>query len=233
MRGMATLVHGRSLLTGRLDLPEIPDGGLIIEGAIITAVGSAPELRRRHSPIREIGGHDRFVLPGLASAHQHGGGVSSVQLGCPDQPFERWMIKMLGVPPFDTYLDTLYHAARLIENGITTTLHSHYTRDVTRYGDEVEDHLRAWARSGMRVAFAPCFLDNNHFVYESNAAFLSALPADLATEAGQMLQLGPSVADYLDLVASLRKRFEGSDRVRVLLGPVAPQWCTTKALERM
>jgi len=233
MRGMGTLVHGRSLLTGRLDLPEIPDGGLIIEGAIITEVGSAPELRRRHSPVREIGGHDRFVLPGLASAHQHGGGVSSVLLGCPDQPFERWMIKMLGVSPLDTHLDTLYHAARLIENGITTTLHSHYTRDPTRYGEEVEDHLRAWAQSGMRVAFAPCFLNNNHFVYESNAGFLASLPAGLAAQATRLLDLGPDITSYLDLVRDLRKRFDGSDRARVLLGPVAPQWCTKDALERM
>jgi len=230
---MPTLVHGRSLLTGRIDQSEIPDGGLIIDGAVITEIGSAAELRRRHGPIAELGGSDRIVLPGLVSAHQHGGGVSSVQLGCPDQPFERWMIEMLGVPPLDSYLDTLYHAARLIENGITTTLHSHYTRDITRYGDEVEDHLRAWARSGMRVAFAPCFLDNNHFVYESNAAFLSSLPRDLAAHATRLLDLGPDVGSYLDLVATLRKRFDGSDRARVLLGPVAPQWCTKEALERM
>lgn len=230
---MPTLVHGRSLLTGRLDVPEIPGGGLIIDGPLITEVGSAADLRRRYAPAAELGGHDRVVVPGLVSAHQHGGGTSSVQLGCPDQPFERWMIKMLGVPPLDSYLDTLYHAARLIENGITTTIHSHYTRDMTRYDDEVEDHLRAWALSGMRVAFAPCFLDNNQFVYESNAAFLRSLPAGLAAQAARLLNLGPGIGGYLDLVATLRKRFDGSDRARVLLGPVAPQWCTTSALERM
>lgn len=230
---MRTLVHGRSLLTGRLDQPEIPDGGLIVDGGVIAAVGEATDLRREHAPEREIGGRDRVVLPGLASAHQHGGGASSVQLGCPDQPFESWIIKVLGVPPLDPYLDTLYHAVRLIENGITTTIHSHYTRDPLRYDDELEGHLRAWEQSGMRVAFAPCFLDNNQFVYESNAAFLAALPADLAAEAGRLLDLGPGVGAYLDLVADLRKRFNGSDRTRLLLGPVAPQWCTRGSLERM
>jgi cytosine/adenosine deaminase-related metal-dependent hydrolase len=230
---MPTLVYGRSLLTGRLDLPEIPDGGLIIDGPVISEVGSSADLRRRYAPVAELGGRDRVVLPGLVSAHQHGGGVSSVQLGCPDQPFERWMIEMLGVPPLDSYLDTLYHAARLIENGITTTIHSHYTRDIARYGDEVDDHLRAWAQSGMRVAFAPCFLDNNQFVYETNAAFLRSLPAALAGQATRLLELGPDIGGYLDLVAALRKRFDGSDRARVLLGPVAPQWCTISALERM
>jgi 5-methylthioadenosine/S-adenosylhomocysteine deaminase len=230
---MPTLVYGRSLLTGRLDQPEIPGGGLIIDGPLITEVGNAADLRNRHAPVTELGGHNRVVLPGLVSAHQHGGGVSSVQLGCPDQPFERWMIEMLGVPPLDSYLDTLFHAARLIENGITTTIHSHYTRDITRYGDEVADHLRAWAQSGMRVAFAPCFLDNNQFVYETNAAFLRALPAALAAQAARLVELGPDIGGYLDLIATLRKRFDDSDRARVLLGPVAPQWCTVSALERM
>ncbi len=230
---MRTLVHGRSLLTGRLDQPEIPDGGLIVDGPVIAEVGKTAELRRTHAPVRELGGPDRVVLPGLASAHQHGGGVSSVQLGCPDQPFERWIIQMLGVPPLDPYLDTLYHAVRLIENGITTTIHSHYTRDVARYGDEIEDHLRGWARSGMRVAFAPCFLDNNLFVYSSNEDFLTSLPAGLAAEARGLLDLGPGIGTYLDLVADLRKRFNGSDRARLLLGPAAPQWCSKGALERM
>ena len=227
------LVHGRALLTGRLDQPEIPDGGVIVEGAVIAAVGQAADLRREFAPEREIGGHDRVVMPGLASAHQHGGGLSSVQLGCPDQPLDSWVIQVAGVPPLDPYLDTLYHAARLIENGITTTIHSHYTRDPSRYGEEVEGNLRAWEQSGMRVAFAPCFLNNNQFVYDSNSAFLASLPADLAAEAGRLVDIGPGLDSYLDLVADLRKRFSGSGRARILLGPVAPQWCTKGALERM
>src|SRR5215475_6283016 len=230
---MRTLVYGRSLLTGRLDQPELADGGLVVDGTIITAVGKAADLRRAHAPDREIGGNDRIVMPGLASAHQHGGGVSSVQLGCSDQAFERWIIQMLGVPPLDPYLDTLYHAVRLIENGITTTIHSHYTRDPFRYDEEVEGHLRAWEQSRMRVAFAPCFLDNNQFVYESNPEFLASLPAGLAAEAGRLLDLGPGIGAYLDLVADLRKRFNGSDRATVLLGPAAPQWCTMASLERL
>ena len=230
---MRTLVHGRSLLTGRLDRPEIPGGGLIIDGAVIRDVGEAAELRRKYAPARELGGGDLLVLPGLVSAHQHGGGVSEVQLGCADQPFERWIIRMLGVPPLDPYLDTLYHAVRLIENGITATIHSHYTRDPDRYGGEIDDHLRAWEESGIRVAFAPCFLDNNQFVYESNAGFLVSLPAALAAEAARLLELGPDIGAYLDVVADLRKRLAGSDRARLLLGPAAPQWCSKDALERM
>jgi 5-methylthioadenosine/S-adenosylhomocysteine deaminase len=230
---VSTLVYGRSLLTGRLDEPEIEGGGLIVDRGVIVAVGPTSELRRNHAPDNEIGGLDRIVLPGLVSPHQHGGGVTSVQLGCPDQPFERWMVRMLGVVPLDPYLDTLFHAVRFIECGITTTIHSHYTRDPDRYEEEIEAHLRAWAESGIRVAFAPCFLNRNQFVYETNEEFVASLPAGLAAEAERLTQLGPDIGPYLDLVADLRKRLQGSASARVLLGPVAPQWCSIEALERM
>ena len=230
---MKTLIFGRSLLTGLIDAPEVPEGGLVEENGRIVAVGPAAFLRAEHSIEHEIGGPDRVVLPGLVSAHQHGGGVSSVQLGCPDQAFERWIIRMLGVPPLDPYLDTLFHAVRFIENGITTTIHSHYTRDPDRYEQEIDAHLRAWAESGIRLSFAPCFLNRNQFVYEANEAFIDSLPGDLADEASRLLDIGTDIGAYLDLVSDLRKRFEDSDRTRVLLGPVAPQWCTKQALERM
>lgn len=230
---MKTLIFGRSLLTGRLDEPEIPDGGLIEQDGVILAVGPARQLRDQHNVDSEIGGSDRVVMPGLVSAHQHGGGVSSVQLGCPDQAFERWIIRMLGVPPLDPYLDTLFHAVRFIERGITTTIHSHYTRNPHQYEGEIEGHLRAWTESPIRFAFAPCFLNRNQFVYEANDGFISSLPGDLAAEASRLLDIGTDIEAYLGLVSELRGRFKDSERARVLLGPVAPQWCTKASLERM
>jgi len=230
---VSTLYHGRALLTGRLDEPEIAGGGLVEQDGTILDVGPADTLRLRHSIDREVGGADRLVMPGLVSAHQHGGGVSSVQLGCSDQAFERWIIRMLGVPPLDPYLDTLFHAVRFIERGITTTIHSHYTRNPTRYEDEIEAHLRAWSESGIRVTFAPCFLNSNQFVYGANEAFIRSLPSDLGEEATRLLDLGPDVEDYVALVRTLRDRASRGSRNRVLLGPVAPQWCTKDALERM
>lgn len=159
--------------------------------------------------------------------------MSSVQLGCPDQVFERWIIRMLGVPPLDPYLDTLFHAVRFIERGITTTIHSHYTRDPGHFEAEVTAHLKAWRESGIRVAFAPCFLNNNQYVYGANDAFIDSLPGNLAAEAVRLLDIGIDISAYLDLVTELRSEYAGDNRTRVLLGPVAPQWCTKDAMRRM
>ena len=177
------LAHGRAVLTGRLDQPEIPDAAVLVDGARIVAVGPTAQLREAYRPDREIGGLDRIVMPGLVSAHQHGGGVTSVQLGCRDQPFEAWLMAMFGVPPLDIRLDTQFHALRLIENGVTTTLHSHYTRDPGRYDSEVSEILAGYRDAGMRVAFAPCYMDRNLLTYGDDAAFIASLGPELAAAA--------------------------------------------------
>lgn len=223
------LIRGRAVLTGRLDRAEILDGGVVVANGAIVAVGNAVELRRQFEAARELGGADRIVMPGLVSAHQHGAGVTSLQLGCPDQPFERWLIEMLGIPALDVRLDTQYHASNLIANGITTTLHSHYTRDPSRYELEVQEILDGYSDAGMRVAFAPCYLDRNYFTYGEDEAFVASLPAHLAARAGEMARPTIPAPDYLALVRRLAAASNGTTR-RILFGPVAPQWCTPEAL---
>lgn len=225
----ARLFVGRSVLTGRLDQPEVPDGGVVVDGATILAVGLAADLRRSHPDARELGGDGYAVIPGLVSAHQHGAGASSVQLGCPDQPFEGWLAAMFGIPPLDMRLDTTYHALRLLENGITSTIHSHYTRDPTRYESEVDEILAAYATAGMRVGFAPCYLDRNLLTYGEDEAFLASLPAEIRLAAGSITGAGIAADDYVPFVLGLREA-RSSDRCRVLFGPVAPQWCSPGVL---
>lgn len=227
-----TLVRGRAVLTGRLDLPEVTDGAVAIEGSRIVDVGPYTELRRRFSRADEVGSSDRIVLPGLVSAHQHGGGASSIQLGCADGPFERWLIEMMAIPPLDVRYDTAYHAGRLLASGITTTVHSHYIRDPARYRDEVDEILAGYADIGMRVAFAPHYIDRNFLTYGDDDAFVAGLPADLRGVAQSLCAAAIGEDDYLALVAELAERADG-DRERILFGPVAPQWCTPRALGRI
>jgi cytosine/adenosine deaminase-related metal-dependent hydrolase len=226
------LVHGRSLLTGRLDAPVVENGGALIEGSAIVAIGSSSFLREAYHPEEEIGGPDRIVLPGLISAHQHGGGISSILLGCGDAMFEHWLIKMYGVPPLDPYVDTVYHALRFVECGITTTVHSHYTRDPHRYGDEAQAIIRAYRDVGLRLTFAPCFMDRGRFVYGDEDAFLRTLPPALSAASHDLGGAGVDLSDYLGLVATL-SRDADREWCRIMYGPVAPQWCSEVALRAM
>ena len=97
---MPILVHGRALLTGLLDEPVIAQGGVVIDSATIVAVGAADKLRTEYRIDSEVGGSDRIVMPGLVSAHQHGGGISPLLLGCEDASFEHWLIAMYGIVPW-------------------------------------------------------------------------------------------------------------------------------------
>lgn len=224
------LIHGRAVLTGRLDQPEVVDGGVVVDGHEIVAVGRASDLRDKYRPDAELGGQDRIVIPGLVSAHQHGGGVTSTQLGCPDQPFERWLLAMLGIPPLDVRIDTQLHALRLLECGVTSTVHSHYTRDPGHYEVEVAEILGGYRDIGLRVAFAPCYLDRNLLTYGEDHAFLRSLPAELATYAQTITGGGIDGSEYVPFVRALAGGAEG-DRERILFGPVAPQWCSPEVLE--
>ncbi len=223
------LVSGRSVLTGRIDIPEVRGGGVVVDGSTIVAVGHRADLRRSFPGAREIGGPDSIVMPGLISAHQHGGGVTSVQLGCLDRPFEQWLLAMLGLVPLDIRLDTTFHALRLLENGVTTTLHSHYSRDPAGYADEVDAILAGYADVGMRVAFAPCFMDRNLLTYGEDEAFLASLPPRLAAHARAVRGAGISAPDYVPFVSDL-SRTRTSDKCSILFGPVAPQWCSLPML---
>lgn len=229
---MPILVHGRALLTGLLDEPVIAGGGAVIDSASIVAVGAADRLRTEHRIDSEVGGSDRIVMPGLVSAHQHGGGISSLLLGCEDASFEHWLIAMYGIVPLDPYLDTLYHALRFIENGITSTVHSHYTRDPSRYRDEIDDVIRGYRVAGMRVMFAPCFMDRGRFVYGDDNSFIERLPASIVEYAMVMGGAGVTLAEYLAVVSALRAEVD-TEWTRITYGPVAPQWCTRDALEAM
>lgn len=155
-----------------------------------------------------------------------------MQLGCADQPFERWLVDMLRIPPLDVRQDTRYHALRFLENGITTTLHSHYVRDSSRYHAEVEEVLAGYADVGMRVAFAPHYIDRNFLTYGEDEPFLASLPPELMAGARGFTQ-PPITADaYLSLVRSLADQADSASR-RILLGPVAPQWCSEQMLRRI
>ncbi len=228
-----TLVRGRSVLTGDAQMPMLADGAVLVRDGIITEIGPADGLQARYRPETVIGGPAKIVMPGLVSAHQHGGGVSSVQLGCPDQRFERWLLRMLAIPALDPYLDTLYRAARFIESGITTTIHSHYVRDWADPGAEAASILSAYRKSRLRVAFAPCFLEQNLLAYGPGAEALRSVPADARAWLDAIATSLPPVGRYCDWITDLRTAFHDPKRLRILLGPVAPQWCSMKSLQVM
>src|SRR5271155_279050 len=170
-------VDGKLIFGGRLvrrwnrpDTPPIENGALYAEAGRIVAIGPYDELQRRYPAARRIGDARHVVVPGFVNAHAHGRGLTTWQLGQPDEPLEPRIVEFVyrraqesghapgGAAPNPggaPYLDTLYACAKQIASGITTTVHSHQYMDgpVDAFEAETRPVLDAYRDSGLRCAF--------------------------------------------------------------------------------
>src|SRR5688572_6980904 len=126
------LARGRYVVADPAELPAggvLEHGAVVIDGDRVVAVGGYDELRERHPEAPELGSERHVILPGLVNAHQHGQGLSTIQLGLLDDFLEPWAAGFWArCHPLDIYLDTLYAAARMIRAGVTTAVHFGYGR---------------------------------------------------------------------------------------------------------
>lgn len=232
----STIIKGKYVLcqVDEKDMVElISDGAVFQRDGEIIEVGKYESIKARYTADEEIGSDKHIVLPGFVNAHHHGRGISSFLGGALDDNLELWIIKLLEQKPVDPYLDKMYGIARLIESGVTTVIYSHFPRD-PKYETEAINTIKAYQDGGIRVAFALGIRNQNHLVYQDNQKFLNSLPTGLA-ERGQKYLAGivPSEKQYFDLFSSLHKEFGSLPKVRILHGPVAPQWCSDELLIRI
>lgn len=139
------LLRGRYVLTGagRTGAGVIEDGAVAVDGAVIREVGPAMELTARCPDWDVIGSERHVVLPGLVNSHHHGYGLTSFELGIPDDSLESWLMDVRAATyPIDPYWDTLRSITRLIRAGVTTVLHVGSPRG---HGSNVR--VSAWIRS--------------------------------------------------------------------------------------
>ena len=221
-----TLVYGKTLICDAET--EIPSGALYLEGDTIREVGTWAQLSARHPRARRIGDAEFLVAPGFVNAHSHGKGLTDFQRGTLDDTLETWRLRRF--PPVDVRLDTRWNALRLLESGVTTTMHNPNLVRPAAWAEEYESILEAYAEVGLRVALAPSLADRNPFVYGDNEAFLRSLPPDLEAFGREALarSAGFGPAEYFRAVEELQRR--RSARVAVLHGPSAPQWVSDEVL---
>jgi 5-methylthioadenosine/S-adenosylhomocysteine deaminase len=213
----------------------VVDAAILIRDGKIAHVGAAADPATADSQALEIGGDSYWIIPGLINAHSHGRGLGWFRLGALDDALEPWICEILAQPGLDPYLDTVYQNLRLIAAGVTTVLHSHYPRNPAD-PEETEATLRAYTDTGLRVGFAASLFTRNFFSYDDDA-FLNILPESLRERATPLSKKGNTGAErFFSEVRRLTLRYAGGGRgaaaVRILHGPVAPQWVTPEELAR-
>ncbi len=209
-------------------LDEPPPGGrfaeasVLVQGrriaAVATRVDDRAALRARATRIEDGRGH--WLIPGLIDAHAHG--YATLLRGTENaMPLELWaLFTVLYGRAFTAATlraAVLLGAAERIRAGITGWI------DHSPMQHLADAAIAAHEASGLRVGYAP-------FLHDTGDETLLGvhLPPDVAGIAGGAPVLDPDA--YAVRFAEMAARAAGgSGRVRVLLGPNAPQRCSARA----
>lgn len=210
----------------------LADGAIYVSGQQIVEVAPYLDLKAAYPNATVIGSPEFWVMPGFVSAHQHGKGLTSYQLGGLDDCLEL----RVSTPPqakVDNYLDTLYGCAQMIEAGVTCCIHYNSSRGPAQYETDIDERMRAYRAAGLRVSFGLDIRNRNYLVYGDDE-FFPSLPEQLRERAREEYAKPRTAApdDYFRLASRLSETIEkeSGGRIKILLTPAGPQWCTEDLL---
>ena len=141
-------------LTGPSSADVVSDGAVFQRDGEIIEVGGYEDLKNRHPDAEVIGSSNYVVMPGLVDGHSHMG-LTPCQIGALDNALELRSLHKLGSRRIDPYLDQMYCAIQMIENG-TTTVQALHT-GIQRAGpeglprDRYASLLRSYGRKSKHV----------------------------------------------------------------------------------
>jgi len=233
------LVRGKWLFAGSgTQRKVIRDGALYVEDDIIRDLGKYRNIAKNYHFDVKLGSENSVVMPGFINAHHHGKGISTLQRGVVDEPLETRLLSYYEHKgDVDTYDDAILAAVNEIESGITSILHHHYgvePMNSKEYRDDLDKVAKAWADSGLRVAIAPFVEDQD----EGGVGMIRALEGKniLPRRLGHMkdkVSGDEKVKAYFETFPRLAKFHGYEGRIKILLGPTGPQWCTDQLLQRV
>jgi 5-methylthioadenosine/S-adenosylhomocysteine deaminase len=226
---MITLVQGSVVIQDADRWLE--NAAVAYDGETIVGVGAFDELRKQWPEARVLGGPDRWVMPGLANAHDHGRGAGTFDWGLADGPLETWRLEQQGRPQPSAYWQALYYGLLMLQTGVTTLVHHHSTGAPSgQLLEQARDALRAYRELGLRVCFGIGVWDQQRLVYGSEDRFIETLPPALADSVRE--HWGPPVglAETVEVAGELTDAARGS-RIKVYLAPQGPQWCSEPMLK--
>lgn len=199
----------------------ISGGAVAVRGDRIAAIGTATELRARFPQASVTTLPDAALLPGLINAHQHGRGLSQLQLGYPDDALEPWQNRRRSRGAPDSFALTRLAAAQMLANGVTSTVHAPYSYASGDYEAEIRGVVRAYEQAGIRATVCLGFSDRGGLVYPptDEADFRASLSAPSRTllERGKPAYL--SLERTIDLMRRLLDEYAGHQTISFAYGP--------------
>lgn len=225
------LLKGGTIIASAYD-PPIPTGDVLIFGDRIATIG--PDLSG-HPHAREariLDCRDRLVIPGFVNAHTHSN--ESFEQGFYDAlPLEVWLL--WKYPPFAIpklpervhYLRTMLLGIECVRSGVTTI-----------QDDLINQLADPAAFDGAAAAYRDLGVRANITTSMWDRPFLEPLLwTDELLDAQQREELGRMpVIGWREQIGNFERNAAqwhgaGGGRLRVVPGPVGPQWCSTELLQ--
>jgi cytosine/adenosine deaminase-related metal-dependent hydrolase len=203
------------------------DMAVLVDGNRIKAIDRADVLTQNGDAER-IDLPGCMLMPGFANAHQHGRGISQIQLGFPDGMLELWMAQRRARSVPDIRAIGLLACAEMLRNGVTSAVHADLAYNTGDYENELRSAAAAYEEAGLRANIAVGVYDQGAIVYPQamESYFLAGLPEHLRarlTRPGppSYAKDWPSTSALMDC---LQDTYSGNERVRFCYGPSGPHW---------
>jgi len=210
--------------------------GVAVTGNRISATGNPGTLKSRFGEAELIELPNCLLSPGFVNAHQHGRGLSQIQLGYHDDFLELWIHNRRARGPLDPYPVTKLAAVNMVANGVTATIHANYSYGSGDYEGELRAALRAYDEVGIRVTMCVGAMDRGSVVYPPHeACFMRDLPLELRdwVTAPRPLAYAGDGSATVGLMSRLLSDFAGHPRIRLCYGPAGPQWVSDALLSHL
>ncbi len=211
------------------------DNAILIEDGVIRAIGQAADIVAANRSAELIDLKNHVLMPGFVNAHQHGEGLTPIQLGFPDDVLELWLGRMRRRGSFDPYWMTALAAFEMAANGVTSTIHANTPYGTGDFAQEIRSFARAYESVGMRAMVGLGARDRGELVYPDGRqdAFLQSLPADLRTLVGDPTQpplYAGDAAATIRVMETLQREYADSKLISFAYAPAGPQWVSDQLL---
>lgn len=227
-----TALHlaGGTLIASATAEPVVAD--LLVEGARIRAIGADLAAEATALGAQRIECRDRLVMPGLVNAHTHSN--ESFEQGFYDAlPLEVWLLwkyppgAIPRLPERVHYLRTMLLAIECVRSGYTTV-----------QDDLINQLADPAAFDGSAAAYRDIGLRANVTTSMWDRPAAASMPwfEELASAEQQRHYRDLPTVDWRDQIAlfernAARWHGAGDGRIRVIPGPVGPQWCSDRLLQ--
>ncbi|NKC29733.1 amidohydrolase family protein [Falsiroseomonas selenitidurans] len=229
MSGTGTILTAEALIVGAADSRAREGQGVLVEGGRIAAIGPAATLAERAPGAARLHLAGCMLMPGLVNAHQHGRGLTQLQLGFPDMILEAWQTTKRRRGWLDPAAMVPLAAMQMLASGVTATIHANSTwGEAGRQPDDLARTIAAYDAAGVRALVGIGAQDRAGLVFpaEAQPGFVDGLPTALQALVGQADPpvFAATAAEAAALFDDLAARLPAHGRLRLAFAPAGPQW---------